>query len=676
MGLHKKAKKLTMKKARKRVNPEVLKAIRKKNDPLNEGIAVGKNIWDTPPGVLAARVSGLARGMAPDKMTGAIQYGSTGLGTLMSMAQARGMLGIGGGGGGASAGDVAAIARMAQMSTQQNQNAANKIEETNLKMQAQAVNYQTQSLKGRLESVRGEEALNKARREKDEAEEKYEKAKQMSMAYEKLSSKEGKQEHRKEAVNRRVKLVTEENKLKNMQELSKLDDKHADVKDEIALQHQLSEQKGNTEHRQQVIEKKVAIAEQEGNLKDQKELAELQNKLNGVTDQIAIQQQMIDLHKRKQEEGKHNSAVIKRKQLLAEKSAELERLETIAQAHDDKRKEQNELEKQNIALKMSIEDTTADTTALLESITSKHDVEKSERMKQKELLKQEEAAKKRLQRAERFKEMLEDQKGFKEGEEFEPFVKYINEGIENDKSYVDEFLNETNVDKLNKQLFDYMSKYKALEFINETKDSSIHSKWMSDEIQKGADPREVIHQQLVSRGNIRNNRILAEKILGDDGLSWVYGYPMTVQQHKNNVLQMIHETGHLNAKLPDIITVEGHHFAPYQRTWEKDLERFLEDFKDRPHIAPIYEKHKINEDGYSAVWDMINNNPKSIETQYILNKIVGLDYIGDLNPKSITSPELTTSIIRMKAGHEWMMDDFIKRLPEDMKNYHMYGTID
>ena len=125
MGLHKKAKKKTMKKFRKKVNPEILKAVQKKNDPLNQGMTVRESVWDTPGNTLAARVSDLARGMPPDKMTGAIQYGSTGLGTLMSMAQMRGMMGLagagGGGGGTPNSADIIGLSRMLANQSQQNQ---------------------------------------------------------------------------------------------------------------------------------------------------------------------------------------------------------------------------------------------------------------------------------------------------------------------------------------------------------------------------------------------------------------------------------------------------------------------------------------------------------------------------------------------------------------------------
>ena len=591
MGLHKKAKKLTMKKARKRVNPEVLKAIRKKNDPLNEGIAVGKNIWDTPPGVLAARVSGLARGMAPDKMTGAIQYGSTGLGTLMSMAQMRGMMGLagaGGGGGGApNSADIIGLSRMLANQSQQNQVAANKIETANLKMQKETIANATQNLTRKLDSVNAEATVKKAKSELDEEQNKYEKAKQMEMTFTKLNSEEGRAEHRKK-----------------------------------------------------VVEKKVEVGKEEIKLNDAKQLTELDKKVFDTKDEIAIQQQVAAATKKYREDNQHSDEAIKRRQLLAAANHDLELSKGIGEVYNDQLKIARDLQIENIRKEYEIQNTKADTEALLAHVNSMRQKSFEEKQKALELEKAEDEANKRKERAEKFKEIADKNPVFASDKANASFIDYVTKGIKNSDPSVDEILN---VDPNDRQAVEEeANKFSWKEYIMEqlngmNDEFNLHINHILNRVKKDGDLKKALRQQFLSYGYTTEMRDLAENILGDEGLSYVYDRPYTVEAFKNDAKlgMRINNLNHI--KWNEFQENEdGVKVLPPQHPWDHSLFRFLYQFRnnkdeDKEYLASEYEKLLWNEDYTNTVKNLIKYGGPTEENMFILSKLIGVDNLSDLN---------------------------------------------
>ena len=591
MGLHKKAKKKTMKKFRKKVNPEILKAVQKKNDPLNQGMTVRESVWDTPGNTLAARVSDLARGMPPDKMTGAIQYGSTGLGTLMSMAQMRGMMGLagaGGGGGGApNSADIIGLSRMLANQSQQNQVAANKIETANLKMQKETIANATQNLTRKLDSVNAEATVKKAKSELDEEQNKYEKAKQMEMTFTKLNSEEGRAEHRKK-----------------------------------------------------VVEKKVEVGKEEIKLNDAKQLTELDKKVFDTKDEIAIQQQVAAATKKYREDNQHSDEAIKRRQLLAAANHDLELSKGIGEVYNDQLKIARDLQIENIRKEYEIQNTKADTEALLAHVNNMRQKSFEEKQKALELEKAEDEANKRKERAEKFKEIADKNPVFASDKANASFIDYVTKGIKNSDPSVDEILN---VDPNDRQAVEEeANKFSWKEYIMEqlngmNDEFNLHINHILNRVKKDGDLKKALRQQFLSYGYTTEMRDLAENILGDEGLSYVYDRPYTVEAFKNDAKlgMRINNLNHI--KWNEFQENEdGVKVLPPQHPWDHSLFRFLYQFRnnkdeDKEYLASEYEKLLWNEDYTNTVKNLIKYGGPTEENMFILSKLIGVDNLSDLN---------------------------------------------
>ena len=364
MGLHKKSKKMSMKKARKRVKPEVLKAVQKKNDPLNQGMTVGQSIWDTPANTLGARVNELQKSMTPDKMSGALQFGSTGFGALLSMAQMRA------GGGGAAGNNMPGFTEIMNLqktmaqSMETNQKAQMKIEHEKNKAQLLQMQTETKNLHKKLSEVKEEFETERIKRERIDEEHARDKAQKELEVHKKLATEEGKKENAEQIVKAKFEGAKMERKIGDVKQQIKLTDDIRTKEEELAvmqqvnakLQEEYQKQKHNPEYlkkRQELSEIEVAIANERiknQSLQDRSSrhvrlLNDYETKMQELEEQRMKNEVLEKTVHESEEELRNRAANVERKRL------ELQDRERIANLNENLRKSEidNELTQARIS---------------------------------------------------------------------------------------------------------------------------------------------------------------------------------------------------------------------------------------------------------------------------------------------------------------------------------------